>query len=90
MEHLMGPLTGLMKNLGNPDVTEDLKQTIVEAVLRESGDRSVDQLAQQENEVLVVLLKARARHTPPAVGPLGIGSKRDPLSGSYEHASRAL
>jgi 3-hydroxyacyl-CoA dehydrogenase len=68
MEHLMGPLTGLMKNLGNPDVTEALKQTIVEAVLRESGDRSVDQLAQQENDVLVALLKVRAQHAPPAIG----------------------
>jgi 3-hydroxyacyl-CoA dehydrogenase len=68
MEHLMGPLTGLMKNLGNPDVTEALKRTILEAVLRESGDRSVDQLAQQENDVLVALLKVRAQNAPPATG----------------------
>src|ERR1700685_4146048 len=49
MEHLMGPLTGLMKTLGTPDVSEDLKQSIVDGVLRESGDHSVEQLAQQEN-----------------------------------------
>src|SRR5215475_8530086 len=30
MEHLMDPLAGMMKNLGNPDVTPKLKQTIIE------------------------------------------------------------
>src|SRR3977135_1854188 len=33
MEHLMEPLTGLMKALGNPEVTNELKQTIIEGVL---------------------------------------------------------
>jgi carnitine 3-dehydrogenase len=62
MEHLMEPLAGLMKGIGNPDVTPELKQAIVDGVLRETGDRSVDQLAQEENEVLVGLLKLRAKH----------------------------
>src|SRR6266436_3789473 len=38
MEHLMDPLTGLMKVLGNPEVTSDLKQTIIEGVLQEAGN----------------------------------------------------
>src|SRR5712664_1156698 len=62
MEHLMDPLTGLMKALGNPEVTNELKQTIVEGVLREAGSRSVDQLAQEENETLVGLLKLRTKN----------------------------
>jgi carnitine 3-dehydrogenase len=61
MEHLMVPLTGLMKALGTPDVSEDLKQSIVDGVLREAGSLSVDQLAQQENEVLVGLLALRTK-----------------------------
>src|SRR5258708_22712197 len=61
MEHLMDPLTGLMKGLGNPEVTNELKQTIIEGVLQEAGTRSVDQLAQEENETLVGLLKLRAK-----------------------------
>jgi 3-hydroxyacyl-CoA dehydrogenase len=61
MEHLMDPLTGLMKGMGNPDVTPELKQTIVDGVLQEAGDRSVEQLAQEENEVLVGLLKLRTK-----------------------------
>lgn len=60
MEHLMGALAGLMKGLGNPEVTDELKQTIVDGVLQEAGDRSVEQLAQEQNEVLVGLLKLRS------------------------------
>jgi carnitine 3-dehydrogenase len=60
MEHLMDPLAALMKTLGNPDITGELKQTIVDGVLEEAGGRSVDQLAQEENEVLVGLLALRA------------------------------
>ena len=59
MEHLMDPLVGMMKSLGNPEVTAEVKQTIIEGVLREAGDHSVDQLAQEENKVLVGLLKLR-------------------------------
>jgi 3-hydroxyacyl-CoA dehydrogenase len=61
MDHLMDPLTGMIKTLGTPDVTPELKQTIVEGVLREAGNRSVDELAQAENEVIIGLLRSRAR-----------------------------
>ena len=61
MEQLMDPLTGLMKALGTPDVTAELKKTIVDGVLREAGGNSVEQLAQKENEVLVGLLALRAK-----------------------------
>src|SRR5206468_4445462 len=61
MEHLMDPLAGMMKVLGTPDITAELKQTIVKGVLGEAGNRSVDQLAQEENELLVGLLRLRAQ-----------------------------
>jgi hypothetical protein len=57
----MGPLTGLMKALGTPDVSDDLKQSVVDGVLREAGSLSVEQLAQEENEVLVGLLALRTK-----------------------------
>ena len=57
----MDPLVGMIKSLGTPDVTPELKQTIVEGVLAEAGKRSVDELAQAEHEVLVGLLKLRAQ-----------------------------
>src|SRR5881397_1881980 len=61
MDHLMGPLEGMIKALGNPQISPDLKHTVVDAVLKEAGHRSVEQLAHDENEVLVGLLSLRAR-----------------------------
>jgi 3-hydroxyacyl-CoA dehydrogenase len=61
MEHLMDPLAGMMKVLGTPDITPELKQTIVEGVLGEAGNRPVDQLAQKENELLVGLIRLRTQ-----------------------------
>jgi carnitine 3-dehydrogenase len=61
MDHLMEPLTGLMKNLQMPDVTPALKQAVVEGVLLDAGEHSVDELAQAENEVLLSLLALRAK-----------------------------
>src|ERR1700760_1332261 len=61
MDHLMDPLAGMIKTLGTPDITPELKQTIVDGVLREAGNRSVDELAQAENEVIIGLLRSRAQ-----------------------------
>ena len=60
MEHLMDPLAGMMKALGNPAITPELKRTIADGVLKEAGKRSVLQLASAENEVLIGLLRLRA------------------------------
>jgi len=62
MEHLMDPLGGMMKTLGNPEITPALKKTIVDGVLKEAADRSVEQLAKEENELLLGLLRLRSQH----------------------------
>jgi len=61
MEHLMDPMAGLIKALGTPDVTPELKKTIAESVLREAANRSVEELAQEENELLVGLIRLRTQ-----------------------------
>ena len=61
MEHLMDPLAGMMKALGDPAVTPELKRTISQGVLQEAGDRSVEQLAHEENEQLIGLLQLRGK-----------------------------
>jgi 3-hydroxyacyl-CoA dehydrogenase len=66
MDHLMDPLAGMMKALGTPDITPELKQTIAEAVLQEAGNHSVEQLAHDENEILVGLLRLRTQQTKPS------------------------
>lgn len=59
MDHLMPPLEGMMKALGTPNITPELKQKVINGVMREAAGRSVDQLAQGENRVLIGLLKLR-------------------------------
>src|SRR6476619_1439516 len=61
MDHLMDPLAGMMKVLGTPNITPELKQKVMDGVIKEAGNRSVDQLAQNENEVIIELLRSRAR-----------------------------
>jgi hypothetical protein len=63
MEKFMDPLATLMKNLGNPDVTPDLKQTITGCVMREAGNRFVRELAKEENEMLLDLINLRTKAT---------------------------
>jgi carnitine 3-dehydrogenase len=60
MDHLMDPLAGMMKALGTPNITPELKQVVIDGVLREAAGRSVDQLAHDENEVLIGLLRLRS------------------------------
>jgi 3-hydroxyacyl-CoA dehydrogenase len=59
MEGVFDGLSPLFKVLGNPAITPALKQKIIDGVLDEAGNRSVEQLAKEENELLVGLLKLR-------------------------------
>jgi hypothetical protein len=61
LDHLMDPLAALMKALGTPDFTPELKKTIAEGVSQMAGGHSVEQLAQEENRLLVDLIKLRAQ-----------------------------
>ena len=60
-EGVFAGLTPLLSALGNPQVTPELKQKVTEGVLAEAGDRSVEQLAKDENERLVGPLALRAQ-----------------------------
>ena len=62
MDHLMDPLAGMMKALGTPNITPELKQTVVDGVMREAGGRSVEELAQDENRVIIGLMNLRGIH----------------------------
>jgi carnitine 3-dehydrogenase len=75
MEKFMDPLATLMKNLGNPDVTTDLKQTIIRGVTHEAGNRSVKQLAKEENEMLLGLINLRTKGASKSIS----AKKGDPM-----------
>ena len=66
MDHLMDPLAGMMKALGTPNITPELKQKVVDGVAREAAGRSVEELAADENRVMVGLLKLRANSGGPS------------------------
>jgi hypothetical protein len=53
-------MVGLWKALGTPAVTPDLQRAVADGVLHEAAGRSVEELAQEENETLVGLLRLRA------------------------------
>ena len=61
MEHLFDAMSSLFKVLGEPAVTPDLKRMVIDGVLQEAGNRSVEQLASEENELLARLLDLRAQ-----------------------------
>ena len=61
METLMDPMFALMKDLGKPQMTATLRETIIEGVMEEAGNRSVAKLAQEENEMLLGLLSLRTK-----------------------------
>jgi 3-hydroxyacyl-CoA dehydrogenase len=61
MEHLMPPLQGMMTDLKMPDITPALKQTVIDGVLKEARGQSVEQLANEENDVMLGLLALRAK-----------------------------
>lgn len=64
MEHLSGPLAALWKDLGAiTEFSPAAKQTIIEGALEEAGNRSIEQLEQARNEMLLGLLNLRAKPT---------------------------
>jgi carnitine 3-dehydrogenase len=82
MDHLMEPLAGMMKVLGTPNITPQLKQTVIDGVQREAAGRSVDQLAKKENEVIIGLLRLRASAEN---GAWGSGTQRQEKLGRQRH-----
>jgi hypothetical protein len=61
MDHLMDPMATLIKTLGTPDVTPELKKRIADGVLQEAGSNSPEQLAQEENQLLLGLIRLRTQ-----------------------------
>jgi len=77
LEHLHGPMTALWADLGAPALTPPLRQRIVEGVRSEVGDRSREQLADERDELLIGLLKLRARLSgKPGRAPRARGRRR--------------
>jgi hypothetical protein len=60
MEHLSGPVASWWKDLGSfTEWPERSKETIVDGVLKEADGRSIDELAEMRDELLLQLVKLR-------------------------------
>jgi carnitine 3-dehydrogenase len=67
VKQFMDGFVGLMRKLEMPDVTPELTRTIIDGVLKESKEQSVEQLAQSENKLVLdfLALRAKAKGTIP-------------------------
>ena len=63
MEHLARPIAACWKDLGSPDLTPELQETIITGVLQEVGSRSLEQLGRERDELLLGLLRLRSKLT---------------------------
>jgi 3-hydroxyacyl-CoA dehydrogenase len=62
IEHLSGPVATWWKDLGTlTEFTPQIKQTIIDGVLQEAAGRSIDQLAEERDEMLLGLLELRTK-----------------------------
>ncbi|MFD8388343.1 3-hydroxyacyl-CoA dehydrogenase NAD-binding domain-containing protein [Streptomyces sp. NPDC059680] len=75
METLMPRMVASWQDLGTPEFTPELQQTIVAGVLDEASGHSVDELADRRDAMLSALLAVRARHDSSAPG-----STADPVT----------
>jgi 3-hydroxyacyl-CoA dehydrogenase len=60
IDHLLPAMEPLWKVLGTPGLTPEFKQKLAAGTLEEAGGRTVAELAEAENEVLLGILRLRA------------------------------
>jgi carnitine 3-dehydrogenase len=61
MEHLMPPLQGIMKSLGEPNVNDAVKKDVIAGVRAQLKGRSVEELADAEGRVIIGALALRKK-----------------------------
>jgi 3-hydroxyacyl-CoA dehydrogenase len=61
MDHLSGPFTTWWKDLGNPELTPELRERLIAGVLEEANGRSIAELAAQRDAGLLAVLRCPQR-----------------------------
>ena len=71
MEHLSGPVASWWKDLGTQtEFSPQVKQTIIEGVLKEAAGRSVEELGHERDAMLLELLATRAKNEQTALAAI--------------------
>ncbi len=60
-EQFTGPMTAWWKVLGQPVLTPEVQQKLIDSVRAEVGSRSIDELAAERDEMLLGLIELRAK-----------------------------
>jgi hypothetical protein len=63
MDGVPVPMATWWKELGNPELSAKLRQTIIDGTLQEAGERPLEQLARERDDVLLGLLRLRRKVT---------------------------
>jgi hypothetical protein len=75
MDHLSGPVSTWWKDLGTiTEFTPQIRQTIIEGVLKEAGGRSMPELEQERDTMLLELLATRTNGEKVAQGAMATGN----------------
>jgi 3-hydroxyacyl-CoA dehydrogenase len=76
MDHLSGPVATWWKDLGKiTDFSPEVKQTIIDGVLKEASGRSIEELARERDTMLLELLATRTKGEKVAEAAMTIGAK---------------
>jgi 3-hydroxyacyl-CoA dehydrogenase len=77
MEHLSGPVASWWKDLGTiTEFSPAVKQTIIEGALQEAGNRTIEQLEHERDEVLLGLLQLRNKPAKASLAPKKVASAK--------------
>ena len=60
LDQFTAPLTAWWKVLGSPELTPELRQKLIDGVTAEAGSRSIHELAEERDRILLGLLALRA------------------------------
>ena len=60
-QQFTGPMEAWWKVLGNPHLTPEVQKKLVDGVHAEIGARSIDELAQERDEILLGLIELRKK-----------------------------
>jgi len=74
MEQFTGPLSTWWKDLGTiTEFSPQVKQTIIDGVLKEAANRSIEELERERDSMLLELLATRAEGEKAALAAAGHG-----------------
>ena len=61
MDGVPAPMATWWKQLGNPELSSKLRQTIIDGTLQQAADRSLEQLARERDDVMLGLIRLRRK-----------------------------